>query len=142
MKRLVLIICCLSLFIFQSCHKEKDDETGIDGIEIISVSPSASLEDGVEYTFSVNIEYDLATLNAGIIMIGFNTLAVNSYTMIYDASVIVDKGSDVHTFTVTVAAKDWAGEGDFKVLVTLSEYPLPSQWVPLDTDISTLSFSK
>ena len=77
-------IALLSILIFLGC--EKDDDLEIDSINIISVTPSSNLEDGVEYNFIVEIEYDLATTSNGILWIGFNTSVVNSYTIIEDAA--------------------------------------------------------
>ncbi len=109
-------------------------------IEIISVSPSIELEDGIKYNFSVIVEYNLVTVNSGILKIGFNTEAVNSYSMISDADFIVDKGSGTHTFNVTVTAKDWLSDGDFIVYVNLSENPHPATWTPLASDKFSLEF--
>ena len=73
-------------------------------------------------------------------MIGFNTVEINKFRMISDASFIVDKGSGTHTFNVTATAKDWLSEGDFKVYVNLSENPHPASWTPLSSDTEILSF--
>ena len=140
MKHAFLIIGILSFVIFQSCEKENDSEDLGDDIQIISVSPSSGLVDGEDYDFTVTVEYNLASVDSGLLMVGFNTQEVGRFIMISDASAIVDKGSGTHTFNVTVSAKDWLSEGDFKVYVNLSEYPHPSQWAPLSTDVEPLSF--
>ena len=140
MKQFIIIISFLSFLIFQGCEKDTDKEENIDSIEIISVSPSKELEDGVEYNFNVEIEYDLITVNSGILMIGFNTEDIDSYLMLSDASVVVDKGAGNHTFLVTVKAKDWMGDGDFIVYVNLSENPHPPTWSPLNSDEMSLNF--
>ena len=98
------------------------------------------LVDGVEYNFIVNIEYDLVTVNSGMLMIGFNTEEVGKFHMLSEATEIVSKGSGVHTFDITTIAKDWMSEGDFEVYVNLSENPHPSTWAPLATDVMTLNF--
>ena len=90
MSRIFKIIALLGIMIFLGC--EKDDDLEIDSIKIISVTPSSDLEDGVEYNFIVEIEYDLATASNGILLIGFNTSVVNSYTLIKDAAYNVKKG--------------------------------------------------
>ena len=140
MKHFFLIIGILSSVIFQSCEKENDSEELEDNIEIISVSPSSGLVDGVDYDFTVTVEYNLASVNSGLLMIGFNTEEVDRFRMISEASTIVDKGSGTHTFNVTATAKDWLAAGDFKVYVNLSENPHPSEWTPLSTDEEPLSF--
>lgn len=140
MKQFFIIIGFLSLIMLLGCEKDTDIDKEIDRIEIISISPSTLLVDGVEYNFIVKIEYDLVTVNSGVLMIGFNTEKINSYQMLSAASVIVDKGSGVHTFDVTTIAKDWMSEDDFEVYVNLSENPHPSTWTPLATDVMTLNF--
>ena len=122
------------------CEKDTDIDKEIDIIEIISISPSMLLVDGVEYNFIVNIEYDLVTVNSGMLMIGFNTEEVGKFYMLSEATEIVSKGSGVHTFDITTIAKDWMSEGDFEVYVNLSENPHPSSWAPLATDVMTLNF--
>jgi len=140
MKHLFLIIGILSFVILQSCEKENGNEELEDNIQIISVSPSSGLVDGVDFDFTVKVEYDLASVNSGLLMIGFNTVEVNRFRMISEASTIVDKGAGTHTFNVTATAKDWLADGDFQVYVNLSENPHPSEWTPLSTDVEPLSF--
>ena len=122
------------------CEKDSDIYKEIDTIEIISASPSTLLVDGVEYNFIVNIEYDLVTVNSGMLMIGFNTEEIGKFYMLSEATEIVSKGSGVHTFDITTIAKDWMSEGDFQVYVNLSENPHPSTWAPLATDVMVLIF--
>ena len=140
MRQFFIIIGFLSLVLFQGCEKDTDVDKEIDRIEIISVSPSMLLEDGIEYNFTVKIEYDLVTINSGMLMIGFNTEDIDEYIMLSGATVIVDKGSGVHTFDITTIAKDWMSDGDFKVYVNLSENPHPPTWSPLASDTMTLNF--
>ena len=140
MKHFFLIFGILSFTIFQSCEKENGSEELEDNIEIISVSPSSGLVDGVDYDFTVTVEYNLASVDSGLLMIGFNTVEVDRFRMISEASVIVGKGSGTHTFNVTITAKDWLADGDFQVYVNLSENPHPSQWTPLSSDAEPLSF--
>ena len=140
MKQFFIIIGFLSLIMLLGCEKDTDIDKEIDIIEIISISPSMLLVDGVEYNFIVNIEYDLVTVNSGMLMIGFNTENYDEYVMLSEATEIVSKGSGVHTFDITTIAKDWMSEGDFEVYVNLSENPHPSSWAPLATDVMTLNF--
>ena len=112
-----------------------------DSISIKSVSPGSGLVDGADTTFTVVIEYTLISKDSGELMIGFNNGdSVGNYTMISDATAIIDKGSGEHTFNVTVRVKDWGGRGDFKVYVNLSEHPHPFSWRPLASDTQALSF--
>ena len=140
MKQFFIIIGFLSLVLFLGCKKDTDIDKEIDRIKIISVSPSMLLEDGIEYNFVVEIEYELVTFNSGMLMIGFNTVEVGKFYMLSEATEIVSKGSGVHTFDITTRAKDWMSGGDFKVYVNLSENPHPSPWSPLATDTMTLNF--
>ena len=138
MRGIFKAIALLSIVIFQGC--EKDDDIDKDNISIISVTPSSDLEDGVEYNFIVEIEYDLATASSGILMIGFNTDEINKYVMVSEASYIIEKGTGFHTFDVETIAKDWINAGDYQVYVNLSENPHPSEWSPLASDSESLQF--
>ena len=140
MKQSFIIIGFLSLIMLLGCEQDADVDKEIDRIEIISISPSMLLVDGVEYNFIVDIEYDLVTVNSGMLMIGFNTEEVGKLYMLSEATEIVDIGSGVHTFDITTIAKDWMSEGDFQVYVNLSENPHPSTWAPLAADVMTLDF--
>mgnify|MGYP001817183127 CR=1 FL=1 len=140
MKHFFVIIGILSFFILQSCEEENGNKESEDNIEIISVSPSSGLVDGEDYNFTVEVEYSLASVDSGLLMIGFNTVEVDRFRMISEASVIVAKGSGTHTFHVTVTAKDWLADGDFQVYVNLSENPHPPSWTPLSSDAEPLSF--
>ncbi len=140
MKQFFIIIGFLSLIMLLGCEQDTDVDKEIDSIDIISISPSMLLVDGGEYNFIANIEYDLVTVNSGMLMIGFNTVEVGKFYMLSEATEIVSKGSGVHTFDITTIAKDWMSEGDFQVYVNLSENPHPSTWTPLATDVMTLNF--
>ncbi len=140
MKQFFIIIGFLSLIMLLGCEQDTDVDKEIDIIDIVSVSPSMLLMDGGEYNFIVNIEYDLVTVNSGMLMIGFNTVEVGKFYMLSEATEIVSKGSGVHTFDITTIAKDWMSEGDFQVYVNLSENPHPETWTPLATDVMTLNF--
>lgn len=112
-----------------------------DRISIQSVSPNSGLVDGADTNFTVVIGYTLVTKNSGEVMIGFNNGdSVGTYTMISDATAIIDKGSGEHTFNVTVRVKDWGGRGDFKVYVNMSEHPHPFSWSPLASDTQAIGF--
>ncbi len=112
-----------------------------DSISIKSVFPNSGLVDGADTTFRVVIDYTLVSKDSGELMIGFNNGdSVSTYTMISDATAIIDKGSGEHTFNVTVRVKDWEGRGNFKVYVNLSEHPHPFSWSPLASDTQALSF--
>ena len=113
-----------------------------DFINIISVTPNSGLIDGVDTNFKVIVEYNLFTCNKGILLIGFNSgESINSFGIVNNADFLVNKGSETHEFNVTVIPKDWGSQGDFKVYVNISEYPLPSTWTPLDSDTYTLTFN-
>lgn len=134
----------LSLVILQSCGEDEivDNLLHEDYIKIISVTPSDNLEDGVEYDFVVEIDYELASTPQGELYIGFNSYKVNSFRMVSEATHIVEKGAGTHTFNVTELATDWLETGDFKVYVNMSESPHPIRWTPLVSDIHILEFSK
>ena len=139
MNQIIIVLGLVSLGLFQSLEKDNGNN-GIDKIEIISISPSTDLEDGVEYNFVVDIEYTLATAKSGVLTIGFNTESAESHSMIYNVEEIIEKGSGSHTFNVSTIAKDWGNEDDFKVNVNISKNPHPSNWTPLAYDFMPLYF--
>ncbi len=112
-----------------------------DFINITSVAPDSGLIDGVNTNFTVVVEYNLISHDTGLLMIGFNNGdEVGSYSMISNASHIVNKGSGKYTFNVNALTKNWGIQGNFSVYVNISEYPYPSTWTPLDIDIYALAF--
>jgi hypothetical protein len=115
--------------------------TAKDSIRIISVTPNKNLINGVRYTFTVKVEYVLATLDQGVIYIGFNNTEPKRYQLTRD-KLIVNKGSGVHTFVVTVIPKDWYSTADFGVYVNISPYPHEASWYPLDKHVVPLQFYK
>jgi hypothetical protein len=115
--------------------------TAKDSIRIISVTPNINLINGVRHTFTVKVEYVLATLDQGVIYIGFNSKEPKRYQLTGD-KLIVNKGSGVHTFIVTEIPKNWYSTADFGVYVNLSPYPHESRWYPLDKHVVPLMFYK
>jgi len=125
--------------VFVSEYEKITVNTAKDMIRIISVTPNGNLIDGVQQTFTVKVEYILATMDQGIIYVGFNNKQPRRYSLTGD-KLIVNRGSGVHTFTVTGITKDWHFEADFGVYVNLSPYPHQSSWYPLDFHIVPLKF--
>jgi hypothetical protein len=113
--------------------------TARDSIRIISVTPDRNLIDGVQQTFTVRVEYFLATMDQGIIYIGFNNNKPGWYSLTGD-KLIVNRGSGTHTFTVKRVTKNWYSSADFGVYVNLSPYPHESRWSPLASHIVPLKF--
>jgi hypothetical protein len=81
------------------------------------------------------------------VSISFNLNGVNSYRAITGAHSSVKKGNGNHVFEVSVEAKDWKTEGDFKVLVSLYESVVviegeePRDPQNLASDTAVLSFA-
>lgn len=102
-----------------------------DSVTIVTVSPT-SADASVSTTFAVEVSYSLVTKDSGMLMIGFNTTAVDSYSMLADPQPAVLKGSGTYTFNVTAIPTDWSSSaGAFQVYVNLSENPHPATWSPL-----------
>jgi len=94
----------------------------------ISVTPNSELIDGVDTDFKVVVEYNLVSSNLGVLSIGFNNACdpsgcyIEAYDMcIEDGDFLVNKGSGMHEFNVTIIPKDYGSQGDFEVLVTLTK---------------------
>lgn len=113
-----------------------------DFINMISVTPSSGLIDGVDTEFKVVVKYNLYSYTQGVLKIGFNNgESINSFRIVNNADFLVNKGFETHEFNVTVKPKDWGSQGDFSVYVNISEYPHPSTWTPLDGDTRVLTFN-
>lgn len=111
-----------------------------DSITIVSVSPNSGLVDGVDYDFTVVVNYELVTKDQGELDIGFNNGPdIKKYSMLMEYQ-IVDQGSGQHTFNVSATAKDWGTDGEFKVLVIIYEYPHDPTFYSLNVDFMTLTF--
>jgi len=125
--------------VFISGYEKITVNTAKDLIRIISVTPDENLIDGVQQTFTVKVEYILTTMEQGVIYIGFNNKQPRRYSLTGD-KLIVNRGSGVHTFTVTGITKNWHYDAAFGVYVNLSPYPHQSSWYPLDFHIVPLKF--
>ncbi len=134
MKNILTIAGMLFMLSFCGCKKDSETKKASDSIKIISVTPSESLEYGTEYTFKVDVSYELATIESGKLMIGVNSMDSFSYTLIDDSEVTVTKGTGVHTFYITTTVKSWG----LIVYVNISEDSNSDSWRPLESDILKL----
>jgi hypothetical protein len=126
--------------VFVNGYEKITVSTAKDSIRIISVTPTGNLIDGVQQTFAVKVEYVLATLDQGVIYIGFNYKEPKMYNLITKAKFIINKGKGEHTFIVTVTPKNWYSAADFRVYVNISPYPHGANWYPLDKHAVPLKF--
>ena len=113
-----------------------------DFINIISVTPSSGLMDGVDTDFTVVVEYNLYSSTQGTLAISFNTDEVNTWLFpVWDANFLVNKGYDTHEFNVTVKPRNWGSQGDFSVLAGLWKVPFViGEHNTLDRDKKILTF--
>jgi|GEM_PF-4569138 len=81
-----------------------------DGIRIISMTPDYFSTYGKPITFSVEIEYELASAAEGLICLGFNNGEENCFYFV-DDRVTVTRGQGSCTLTGTVAPVNWADTG-------------------------------
>lgn len=149
MKTTFKLFSFLCVIVFFSCSNhnnidESPDESSewlsSDTIVIQSVTPSTQLQDGDTYTFKIDVKYNLANIDSALIMVGFNSAAVNSYVIASKASLVITKESATHTFTVITKAKNWGNEGEFNAYINMSKYPHPETWVPITADRMALDF--
>jgi hypothetical protein len=111
-----------------------------DSISITSISPASAVT-VTNTSFAVEVSYSLASKDSGLLMLGFNTNKVDSYSMISSQTYTVAKGSGTHIFTATATPVDWGSTGTFQAYVNLSENPHPVPWTPLASDTKTISAS-
>lgn len=98
-------------------------------VEIRNLTPVSATE-GEPVTFTFDVAYNLTGYQQGVINIGFNSWDADSYVFLSDKA-IVDEGMGTEKFTVTVTPVRWEAPLEFKLNVSLSEYPHPSSWQPL-----------
>jgi len=94
-----------------------------DFINIISVTPDSGLIDEVDTNFKVVVKYNLFSSKEGTLEISFNTDEVDTWSPAWDAKFLVNKGSGIYEFNVTVKPQDWGSQGDFSVSVGLWKVP-------------------
>jgi len=111
-----------------------------DTLTIVGINPASAVA-GASTTFAVDVSYTLASKNSGMLMIGFNTTAVGSYSMLGSPQPTVVKGSGTYTFNVTATPVDWGSTGSFQAYVNLSENPHPATWVPLAGEVKAIPSS-
>ena len=140
---LTLFLILISPIIACDSTDEPASSTQPNGtIKITSASPSAGLTGNTPTTFTVTVSYSLSGAPQGELSIGFNNGSeIGKYILVSSAAHIVSEGSGTHTFTVDATTKDWGIQGNFKVLVNISEYPHGATWVPLDSDTRILTFN-
>ena len=101
---------------------DPESEGASDDIVLSSVTPNSGLIDGDPYSFTIEVTYNLASLEDGAVMVTFNYDAVDSWESPDSGSAIqlVTNGTDTLIFTVEQTARDWGNDGDFMVAATLS----------------------
>jgi len=114
--------------------------TSGDIISINSISPTSSVANQVT-SFAIEVSYSLTSKDSGLLMVGFNTDQIDSFTMIPSQEFTVPKGSGTHTFNVTTTPVNWGSAGSFKAYVNLSENPHPSTWTALANNSITIPIS-
>ncbi|MGH9967834.1 MAG: hypothetical protein ACREBG_08340 [Pyrinomonadaceae bacterium] len=86
-----------------------------DKLKIISVNTSEPIVRGVENEFTVEVEYNLDSVDEGEINLGFNAERPNAFKMV--ESFIVQKGPGVATLKAKVVPVDWGQRAKFTVMV-------------------------
>ena len=82
---------------------------GVDSIIVTSVQPSGPLHRGVPTKVSLELDVTLNSMDAGDLMLGFNTQGPKQYPRA--ANVPVKRGKQHVTLAATVAAVDWSSQG-------------------------------
>jgi hypothetical protein len=139
------IVTLIGLLTFFGCSDDDPNPTAtkkiLDAISIKSVTPSSGVTPDIARDFTVIVEFELASVDSGAVMVGFNTNEAGRYAMVSDATTLVIKGSGEHQFNVTSIPREWGDDVDFKVYVNLSEHPRGPSWSPLATDIRVITLN-
>jgi len=136
----ICMIVCMSLFACGGGGASSDTNISGDGISITSISPASAIANQ-DTPFEVEVSYSLTSKDSGLLMVGFNTTQVDSFSMMSSQTYTVAKGSGTHTFNVTTTAVNWGSAGSFQAYVNLSENPHSTQWTPLASHVKTISIS-
>ena len=108
-----------------------------DFINIISVSPNSGLIDGVDTDFTVIVEYNLFTLDTGIISISLYPHLDSELGLMVEV-VDVDKGYGTYEFNFTIKPKYWGRDLSLCVYIDEAELTITS----LDYECRLLTFSE
>jgi len=108
-----------------------------DFINIISVYPESGLQDGVDTNFRVEVEYNLFTLNTGIIYLSLFP-HINSETGLIVEVVDINKSNGIYEFDFTIKPKYWGRDLSLCVYINDIEHTFP----PLDHECRLLTFSE
>ena len=114
----------------------QSSQTQSDSIEILSVTPNA-VAAGNPTTFTVTVKYTLATKDAGIVYLGFNTEYPATYHLATE-NVLVSKGTGTASITTTVTPVYYASPDAFAAYVNLSEHAHAEQWSPLADSVQNI----
>ncbi len=109
-----------------------------DELSIVRVEP-ASVEDGVETEFTVEVVYRLVSVPEGVVQLGFNSVDPIAYAMIESQPVEAGVGS--LTLKAKVVPKDWKEKAYFRVFVNLSERNHGLKYFPFTGDEKRIEFS-
>ncbi|MDR2492420.1 MAG: hypothetical protein LBD25_03005 [Coriobacteriales bacterium] len=153
MKRLLQLLLASALVVSFVVMSPEQALAADDSVTIVSVSPSSVANYHDEVTFTVSVEYTLASCDNGIVYLGFNTDDPKSYSLV--DTIQVNRGSGCVTLTGKVIPAGWgtpdspsgalkggleAAEGlSFGAYVNISEYPHADSWNPLDTDVKAIA---
>jgi hypothetical protein len=113
-----------------------------DKIKFISVSPKSNLVDATEYDFEVVISYELHSIEAARIDIGYNTDNIMIYTLVAGAEETVTGENGEHTFSGKITVRDWGNTGELKAYVQLSEDTEDAPAIPLAYSTMVLLFEE
>jgi hypothetical protein len=108
-----------------------------DSIQVTSVSPPAAVP-GAPTDFTVDFTYRLASVDNGIIYLGFNTSDPHSYIM-SPSTLTVTRGSGSGSLTASASPVEYPPPDSFVAYVNLSENPHPSTWTPLSNDTAPIA---
>ncbi len=109
-------------------------------VVIRNLTPTSAVA-GEATTFTFEVAYSLTDVPQGVINIGFNSWNADSFAFLGDKA-IVEKGTGVKKFSVTITPVKWDEPAKFKLNVSLSEYPHPSSWTPLATTTQVIEVTQ
>ncbi len=108
-----------------------------DFINMISVTPDSGLVDGVDTDFTVVVEYNLFTCDAGTIDVTIHPYLTSTIGLVIE-KVNIDKGSGMYEFNFTIKPVNWGV--DLSLAVHLKDPAV--EYPSLDWDYRMLTFEE
>lgn len=123
----------------QTIYNAEAKEIPKDGLIIIGIYPEILTIDQ-EQEVSVLVAYNLEQYDEGVLYLGFNTRAPDTYTLYSNLPIARGKGETL--LTAKVIPKSWGDESRFFAYVNLSSHNHARTWSPSASDREAIELTE